>query len=393
MRPHDPDKSQQEVIQREGPFQIQSTSAMYRLSNFAGLVTSFVVTLSAVLYIRSSSYRDPTSFFFDPDRAFEFSYSTFRAVQAEDYIQSASSSWHADNPSLCIGIPSVQRQGVRYLRPAVGSLLQGLTEEQRNDIYLVILVAHTDPSQHEAWGDEWLHTLPDKIMSSNQTSTDKGRLDYTHLLQACYETKTRHILMLEDDVLAMEGWYDRARQALDDLPSSLYLRFFYTEVFLGWNKESWQTYLAWSILAEVLAGLTLYMTGRSKYTSATILVFFMPVWIGLYFAAGRMSVRPIRPGIHLMNDSGCCSQALAFPRQAAPDLIQYLRKSPCPVDSAIEAFADERGLDRWALTPSIFQHVGVQSSKEVRTRRWGRPSTATLWNFAFELNGPPGNET
>lgn len=77
--------------------------------------------------------------------------------------------------------------------------------------------------------------------------------------------------MLEDDVLAMDGWYYRTREALDSAERQmaekdeskckhsiyqlsyppnyllgLYLRLFYTEQFLGWNSEEWPTYLFYS---------------------------------------------------------------------------------------------------------------------------------------------------
>lgn len=60
------------------------------------------------------------------------------------------------------------------------------------------------------------------------------------------------------------------------------------------------------------------------------------------------------------------------------------------IDTMLEQIADELRLDRFALVPSVMQHVGSKSSKEDDTSVQAK-SRATvaekIWSFAFETYG------
>jgi hypothetical protein len=91
-----------------------------------------------------------------------------------------------------------------------------------------------------------------------------------------------------------------------------------------------------------------------------------------------------------MNSYGCCSQALLFPREQVPPLLDYFKKERTGLrDVLIEMYADQKRLTRWALTPSVFQHIGSRSSKwkgngsEVVDEN-GLIATERIWNYHFE---------
>ena len=133
---------------------------------------------------------------------------------------------------LCLGIPTIARKGVRYFKHTVGTLLEGLDETERADIHLILFIAHTDPSQHPAYAEPWLDKLADQVLLYNASEVDIGHLqtletdeakasglekalfDYRYLLKACEAIDTPYIIMLEDDVVALDGWYHRTRDAL-----------------------------------------------------------------------------------------------------------------------------------------------------------------------------------
>ena len=133
---------------------------------------------------------------------------------------------------LCLGIPNIARKGVRYFKHTVGTLLEGLDETERADIHLILFIAHTDPSQHPAYAEPWLDKLADQVLLYNASEVDIGHLqtletdeakasglekalfDYRYLLKACEAIDTPYIIMLEDDVVALDGWYHRTRDAL-----------------------------------------------------------------------------------------------------------------------------------------------------------------------------------
>lgn len=101
---------------------------------------------------------------------------------------------------------------------------------------------------------------------------------------------------------------------------------------------------------------------------------------------------PLAPGVNEMPKFGCCSQSLVFPHSRAADLIDwYESKRVGFVDVLTEELADRDGELRWALTPSIMQHIGRKSSKGDdfgKASKYHMSVAEKLWNFAFEGNDP-----
>ncbi|KAE8151147.1 integral membrane protein [Aspergillus avenaceus] len=407
------------------------SSPSYLRSTYAYIILSFFfVYLLLIQYCRTHYYRDPTSAFFDPDRGYEKIYSKFRLTQSFNYIHQVDATAHPANKtvlptkssaSLCVGIPSISRDEINYVESAVGSLLLDLTEEERADIHLILFIPHTDPSVHPIYSSNWTSAVADTVLlydlPQNQmdhvknlelghtSAAEKGLFDYTYLLKACHSAGTPYVVILEDDVIALDGWYHRTRHALDDADRKtsdagaskyLYLRLFYTHKFLGWNSEEWFKYLSLSLLTVATVASTLLCTRRYLPQTSRLLpsgiiavlcLIFTPLCIILFFSAGRVSMLPITAGVHQMPRFGCCSQALAFPRDRVTDLIEWFEDQKVGnADSLIEEFADANNEIRWALTPSLFQHVGILSSKfaGAGTRRQAK----SIWNFEFERNNP-----
>ncbi|KAL8727296.1 MAG: hypothetical protein Q9181_005760 [Wetmoreana brouardii] len=279
------------------------------------------------------------------------------------------------------------------------------------------LIAHTHPSDHPIRQEPWLETLSDRVLEYELNGEDLARLqrfeedhhyrkksmfDYGYLLKNCQETGAAWIAMIEDDVLARDGWYSRAQQALHDLASKhgndrwLYLRMFYTEGLLGWNSEEWLRYFGWSF-ACFLALLSILLGARIKYARlqrnltnvniAMLCLVSLPSCIVLYFMAGRATMQPLAAGVHEMNRFGCCSQGFIFPRAIVPELIERTKKAmeeDYYIDMLLERWADAEHLNRFVLVPSLLQHVGGKSSKG-----WGYDKSATTtWNFGFEDHPP-----
>jgi hypothetical protein len=102
----------------------------------------------------------------------------------------------------------------------------------------------------------------------------------------------------------------------------------------------------------------------------------------LFFALGRMTVLPVPAGVQEMARFGCCSQALVFPRSKALELVSYFKDRRSGfMDVLTEEFAEKRSELRFAITPSVVQHIGRESSK--RTDQ-GPIIKQGIWNFRFE---------
>jgi hypothetical protein len=390
-----------------------------------GLIVLSILTTT--LLVRSASSRDPGSWFFDPSSGYSQQYSAIRQRQAERFVEAAVENppYRKSNPAtgLCIGIPSVARDGARYLRTTVGSLLAGLSLEERAGMHLMVFLPHSDPNIHPAYQEAWLSNLVDEVVLYNVSDQEmdyieslelndvehrtKGLYDYNYLMKACLAKNTPYIALLEDDVVAMDGWYHRTvngiRQAetqsglMKPSRDFLYLRMFYTEEYLGWNNENWPTYAFWTILFIsgsicLVFGLRMaYQYPRRLLTlrlSLAIVTLIVPWAVIMVFAAGKVTVLPLPEGINEMNNFGCCAQGLVFPRHKARELVDWFTSSQVGfADMLIEQYADEHGEQRWALTPSIIQHIGTKSSKPddfEHGAKFSKPVSATIWNFDFE---------
>lgn len=142
------------------------------ISPFKIAVCTFIGLYAiAALYTRAIAIRDPGSWFFDPHAAYEPRYSTVRRQQAEAYITDADRiaplhrSWFAGpEPRICLGIPSIARAGVRYLRTTVGSLLEGLAPAERDSMHIIVFIPHSNPEVHPAYREPWPEALVDEIM-------------------------------------------------------------------------------------------------------------------------------------------------------------------------------------------------------------------------------------
>ena len=375
--------------------------------------------LVAFTYYRHVSVRDPTSFFFDRRNAYATKYSKQRTQEANAYIEHVNEGAYevktADGPPrLCIGIATVRRRGTQYVSTTVGSLLEGLSDTERKSIFLDVLIAHTNQSDHPNAADGWLQSLPDRVLHYDRKSVDFEQLlawedaglyrnktiyDYSYLLKDCYDSGAEYVAMIEDDTIAARGWYSQTLEALEKVSSRMqgrsqnrwaYLRLFYVEDLLGWNSEDWPRYLFWSFV--VWSSLTTGMLWAKKkfrsqlesltYTCIAIVSgLFVPLGIGLHFMAGRQTIWPIQTGIQKMNKYGCCSQALVFPSSIVPVILSRTDLiTDWLVDMMIEKISDWEHLERWVLVPALFQHIGTTSSKG-----YGFDDNAKeLWNFRFE---------
>jgi len=223
------------------------------------------------------------------------------------------------------------------------------------------------------------------------------------------------VAIVEDDVLAMDGWFHRTRKGLEEVEKQtqdkgengfFYLRLFYIEGLLGWNSDEWPIYLRWIlllVLSVMLMNTIFFRVLRrrpftQKYGGVLLFANLLAVILLaiFFFIAGRVSMLPLPVGVHEMSKYGCCAQAVVYPRTKVPLLASwYEQKKIGFVDTLAEQLADERPDEtgvRWALTPSVVQHIGGRSSKG--DAQWdgkvkyidGKTTGETLWNFAFELN-------
>lgn len=206
-----------------------------RLLSF--ILAFFLLYTISTFYVSEVCHRDPSSVFWRPEKALQLSYSTIRKEQARKFTVKAERreqiKWdNATAPQLCIAIGSVNRHGFSYLRDTIGSLLEGLDPLERRQIYVVVFLAHSDQSKHEDSNAVWLRNMVDslpaypdddqllKLIQSLESDDNypaharKQKIDYSVLLAECAKTRPAYTVTLEDDVIALDGWYHRTLIAL-----------------------------------------------------------------------------------------------------------------------------------------------------------------------------------
>ncbi|KAB8235011.1 uncharacterized protein BDW43DRAFT_48937 [Aspergillus alliaceus] len=386
------------------------------------LFVSLLLYGIAFEYCRLHYWRDPHSAFFDEAHVYDLKYSLFREHEALQAISAYNarneppkSTLATSNPLMCLAFVTVKRDHVNYFDASIGSLLSGLDDRERRAFSVNVLFANTDPHLHPSWGQLWMDRLVDSVSSYNVSKEDfqrlqgleerhnyyeKGVFDYTYVLDQCYNTGAPYIGVFEDDIIFADGWFVKTLKGLHDIENRskahnwLYLRLFYTETALSWTNDdfayrhiSFVFLLAMSIACGALLLARRISSAVSRRldipTIIVICAITVPAFVGLIFMAGKYNISPMR-GLVEMNKHGCCTQAMVFPRDQVPHLVNFLRdRKAGQTDSMIEEYADEGKLRRFALAPPQVQHVGIRSSRdnlEINTR--------STWAFWFEENDP-----
>lgn len=415
---------------------------MKRLSPITSVLGGLLaVYIFLFILAHREPWRDPGSMFFDPDAAYRPRYSAQRQRQAEAFVSNFENESHISElsdlnkrpRSFCVGVPSTSRHGASYLPTTIGSLLDSVTLAERLDIVLYVLIAETDPFSHPSYNETWLRGLVDEVVTYDGISEsfrahlkslegdkegfrEKALFDYGYILKKCYETGAQYVAMLEDDVVAAERWYEVVENALHDLDgrdceissdtllyfadgleTGLYLRMFFTEAFMGWNAEDWLGHTIWSVLFILVSTLAVrFIHFRLRYlhealslrSTTAIATLYAASLVVLFFTSDRLTVAPLRKGTIPMDDYGCCAQGLVFPRGKIESLLQWYKESHVGfVDVLTEQYASAHNEHRWALNPSVLQHVGAKSSKPAEFGGWGRSEMQRIWSFGFEDSG------
>jgi hypothetical protein len=205
------------------------------LTSYHFILLFLLCYFSLFQYCRISYYRDPTSYFFDATRAYAPGYSDRRKNEAAAFVQDE---LHLPRrrlssdatPKLCVGIASIAREGVQYLHYSTGSVLHGLSEEERQEIVFIALLAHTNSSKHPDADSVWLPNAADQVLDysapfekeeyvqslegNKNKQKEKSLFDYSYLLESCRATGANFVFIMEDDTVAAQGWYRRTMQGL-----------------------------------------------------------------------------------------------------------------------------------------------------------------------------------
>lgn len=122
----------------------------------AGTVACWIV---AFVFCRYQFWRDPHSTFFDGSAVYEMKYTRTREAEAKVLLDRPTFRTPAPSPAICVGIISVKRERKQYLNGTIGSLLAGLTSEERDALNVQVLFSDFEPSDHPDYNSKWLQLV------------------------------------------------------------------------------------------------------------------------------------------------------------------------------------------------------------------------------------------
>lgn len=89
-----------------------------------------------------------------------------------------------------------------------------------------------------------------------------------------------------------------------------------------------------------------------------------------------------------MSKGGCCLQGMVYPRDKVEPLVEWYEQHGAGfVDLLTEEYADKNNELRWAMVPSVLQHIGRKSSKGdefLDESKHDMPLAEKVWNFEYE---------
>ncbi|CAD0101450.1 unnamed protein product [Aureobasidium mustum] len=152
-----------------------STAARTPAGRALGLTV--VLWLITFFYCKHKFWRDPHSAFFDSSTVYDQGYSNVRSQEGLNFLSQAKPMIDIPSPDpvICAGIVTVRRNPIQYLNKTIGSMLAGLTDEERSAIHIRLLFAETEPQMHPDYHQRWLGHL-ESAETYNVTSESLAHL-------------------------------------------------------------------------------------------------------------------------------------------------------------------------------------------------------------------------
>src|SRR2546421_12949028 len=103
--------------------------------------------------------------------------------------------------------------------------------------------------------------------------------------------------------------------------------------------------MSMALVGKILLSTRRYFPKTRRFLSTEVILVFClictPLCVALFFAAGRVSMRPIPSCVHEMARFGCCSQGLVFPHDSVPGVISWFESKRAGfADVLMEEYAD-----------------------------------------------------
>ena len=316
-----------------------------------------------------------------------------RVMDAVEVVQQESRRFFAEDrwplplappqqPWLCVAVVTAPREEASYVEQCFFSLLRDVSLQDQG--LITVLVSRAPHSLAAERLRKLVHIF------SPQEDEEEGRgggwfdresRDYVAALKACAATQAPLTLVLEDDVSAARHSLSRLRKVAAQLRPFQMAKLYYSEHFQGWGRDNVPLLLLLSVSAALAFSLVFFIVVFFSFSDSLdryrgVVVFFFILSIFFPIAAislGKQNVWPVyqSEGIHPW--AAPLTQAILF--NGGKDLhaliahFDRLLPSNRPIDLLLSDIVERHNMSAFVVSPSLFQHVGIVSSRPFQPNR------------------------
>jgi len=303
-----------------------------------------------------------------------------------------------------------------YSIQTVASLLSRVKyfkNDNNKNIQISLLNVNSKSRQHEE-----LPLMQDLLHIVNFTHDDninwnsffdypklKEMYDYARIMAYYHSNRTMcdNILLIEDDAIASHDWYEKIVKALDEIQSKTNKRWLCLKLFTSFRFYDFfihfQTLfqMIFYVLFLTLIQVILFVKFSSRFIKSHFFILFVNTFL-IQVWLKSTHVSPLDYGLHEYS-LGFNAVANVYPREILQDLATFLGdyfKYVCdnfkknniiemmPKDEYLNEFKKRFNLKEFILEPSVFQHVGLQSSKSYEVFTEDRANYKTIYKRQFK---------
>ena len=361
------------------------------------------------------------SYFYSPDlKAFE-AQNDCRVRAALSFLRNHSAgrsfTFKAEQrPEMCFAFvvaPRYRDYQTRYLLQSVVSVLASIPRDFQRNVQIGIISSEPGPGNtgiedrtsiiDGPFISKYVHHWSKRYRSSgemNRGTLLEETFDYSRALQYCYDGRAPVTIIVEDDAIASKHLFPRIFDILKQIRSTdnnaFYIKLFASEAYFGWENKDIPVMLCAGIFVALCwcaaqsgqwdpkKRRCYFLKERVSTKTYLEISFLIPVTVLLLKVVGKQTVYPpFSNGLHKIPHSAVDSNTVAtvFPyREKISPFLKSLNRSVhlpkvpknmrrrkradlSAIDLILHHWTLETKQSRYYCIPSLFDHIGLYSSK------------------------------
>lgn len=386
----------------------------------------FIFTLCTSIFLCYYGRDKKYSYFYEPDLNIIKAENRERVRRSVNYFEKQKTAGlqysKAVNggESLCVAFivssPRYLDYNQRYFIQSVASVLSRMSPRQRQKTHVAIISSEAnitvgakgpaivDEDTIRPFVDSWKRRIR-PYGSGNMGTLREESHDYYRALQHCYQsTDAPMVLVVEDDAVASPALFRNifkiGKQVVESDKGAFYIKLFASEAYFGWENRDiplmiligfgvgalW--YFAWFFYYSRFQRNCLTMLRGGPLIWICEILFLVIFTVAALKITGKQHVfPPFSKGVHQIPWGAIDSNTVAtlYPfRDKIPEFLDFLSKTlvrkrtsrvfqkhlvgskpsgSFAIDMILHRWTTKMKLSRYYCIPSLFQHIGVFSSK------------------------------